>query len=259
MIAGRIIPAIATTTASVTGLVMMEMMKVLQRKPVEKLRNGNYSLGTNSYMMFEANPPQQKKTEVVVTNPDPKQYPDAYDEKGNLKAEYKDPELMLGFAEWAKKYPDPHTKYDTFWVDNTADMTVAQLKAAVDAIFAEAKLKVSSISCPPMRVEAEDEKGNPTVRDSARAMWNSSIKSTNANLEKKWVPLLTELTTRSEDFACIDDPVDVTGKLLYAGLTITLEDDDYEQVEQAPLVLKLGEFDFVPYNERPPKPAVPWL
>jgi len=41
MIAGRIIPAIATTTASVTGLVMLEMFKVLQKKPVESLRNGD--------------------------------------------------------------------------------------------------------------------------------------------------------------------------------------------------------------------------
>ena len=50
MIAGNIIPAIATTTASVTGLVMMEMFKVLQKKPVDKMRNGNYNLGTNSYV-----------------------------------------------------------------------------------------------------------------------------------------------------------------------------------------------------------------
>jgi ubiquitin-activating enzyme E1 len=47
MVAGRIIPAIATTTASVTGLVMLEMIKVLQHKPVEQLRNGNYDLGSN--------------------------------------------------------------------------------------------------------------------------------------------------------------------------------------------------------------------
>ena len=63
MIAGRIIPAIATTTASVTGLVMLEMHKVLQQKPIEKLRNGNFNLGTNTYMMFEADPAKKKKDE----------------------------------------------------------------------------------------------------------------------------------------------------------------------------------------------------
>ena len=40
------------------------------------------------------------------------QFPDAYDDKGKLKAEYKDPDLMLGFAEWSYKFPNPHTKYD---------------------------------------------------------------------------------------------------------------------------------------------------
>jgi ubiquitin-activating enzyme E1 len=58
MIAGRIIPAIATTTASVTGLVMLEMFKVLQSKPVDVLRNGNYDLGSNQYMLFEADAPK---------------------------------------------------------------------------------------------------------------------------------------------------------------------------------------------------------
>merc|ERR1719502_818851 len=58
MIAGRIIPAIATTTASVTGLVLMEMYKVLQGKKVEALRNGNFSLGVNAYMLFEASRPR---------------------------------------------------------------------------------------------------------------------------------------------------------------------------------------------------------
>merc|ERR1719272_1034124 len=128
MIAGRIIPAIATTTASVTGLVMFEMLKVLQNKPLESLRNGNYNIGTNDYFLFEANPPRQIKDEVIVNKPSPDQYPDAYDEKGALKPEYKDPDLMLGFAEWAKTFPNPHTKYDKFWINNTGDMTVSQLK-----------------------------------------------------------------------------------------------------------------------------------
>ena len=68
MIAGRIIPAIATTTASVTGLVMLEMFKVLQNKPTSQLRNGNYDLGSNQYMMFEAEPPAQLATKVIASD-----------------------------------------------------------------------------------------------------------------------------------------------------------------------------------------------
>merc|ERR1712166_733728 len=71
MIAGRIIPAIATTTAAVTGLVMMEMYKILQHKDVESLRNGQFSLGTNYYALFEADPPQKCENHVDLTNPDP--------------------------------------------------------------------------------------------------------------------------------------------------------------------------------------------
>ena len=88
MIAGRIIPAIATTTASVTGLVMLEMFKVLQAKPIEKLRNGNFNLGTNNYMMFEPNPATQMKDNVKVMRPDVEKHPDAYDEKGDMVEMY---------------------------------------------------------------------------------------------------------------------------------------------------------------------------
>lgn len=259
MIAGRIIPAIATTTASVAGLVMMEMLKVLQRKPVEKLRNGNYSLGSNTYMLFEANPPTQIKDEVVITKPDPADAPDAFDEKGNLKPEYKDPDLMLGYAEWARKHPSPHTKYDKFWVENTADMTVGELRAACNELFKEAGLEVSMIGGPAMRIECEKTADDPSgIRTGNRTLWNGLMRSTNANLDKKWTVLLKELTTRSDDFPTIDDPVDVTGRVLYDGLTITFENDEGD-VEPAPLILKLGEFEFTSYKDRPDPAPRPWL
>eukprot|EP00056_Hartaetosiga_gracilis_P012248 m.194705 g.194705 ORF g.194705 m.194705 type:complete len:1260 (-) comp13661_c0_seq1:157-3936(-) len=62
MIAGRIIPAIATSTASVTGLVMIELLKLVQKKPIEKYNNANYDLGTNTYFHFEPNPAKKNKT-----------------------------------------------------------------------------------------------------------------------------------------------------------------------------------------------------
>jgi len=260
MIAGNIIPAIATTTASVTGLVMMEMFKVLQKKPVDKMRNGNYNLGTNSYMMFEANQPKQIKDEVKITLPDPKQFPDAYDEKGTLKPEYKDPSLMLGFAEEEKKFPNPHTKYDKFWVEDTKDMTVQQLREAVDAQFKEAGLHCTMICAPPLRVEMPKTEDNATgVGAKALVFWSEMLRGTNENLEKKWVELLLTKSTRDDENPIMDDPIDVSKHLLYNGLTFAFENEDDEEVDVAPIVVKLGAFEFVPYLDRPAKAAAPWL
>jgi hypothetical protein len=68
-------------------------------------------------MMFEPMPAKQDKAEVVVTQPDPLEHKDAYDEKGQLTDMYKDPDMGLGFAEWKKFHPNPHTKYDKFFID----------------------------------------------------------------------------------------------------------------------------------------------
>ena len=52
--AGRIIPAIATTTAAVTGLVLLEMFKILQDKPATDLRTRQVGLALNYYPSFDA-------------------------------------------------------------------------------------------------------------------------------------------------------------------------------------------------------------
>jgi len=60
LIVGRIVPAIATTTALATGLVMLELYKVLQNKPIEAFRDSNVNLGINQFAAFEP-PPAPKK------------------------------------------------------------------------------------------------------------------------------------------------------------------------------------------------------
>lgn len=65
LIAGKIIPAVATTTAAVTGLVVLELFKILQGKPLEAFRNGNFDIGSNTYMMFEPCAPKAIKSSTT--------------------------------------------------------------------------------------------------------------------------------------------------------------------------------------------------
>ena len=263
MIAGRIIPAIATTTASVTGLVMLEMFKVLQRKPVEQLRNGNYDLGSNQYMLFEAEPPAQIKDHVKIEKPDPAQFPDAYDAKGELTDMYKDPDMCLGFAENIKTIPNPHTKYDKVWVGPLpAGASVGDLKAAVEAhpLFKEAGLEVSMIGAPTQKIECEKDEENPSgIKPGARTLYNAVMRSTHANLTEAWVPLLTRLTTRSDTWQTVDEPIDVSKRVLYSGLSFDVQDADGDQVTTPPIVIKLADFDFVSYADRKAREVTPWL
>ena len=66
MIAGKIIPALATTTAAVTGLVMIEALKLVQEKKLGAFKDASCNLGINGYFFSEPMEPSKAKDEYDV-------------------------------------------------------------------------------------------------------------------------------------------------------------------------------------------------
>jgi len=61
LIAGKIIPAIVTTTASITGLVCLDFYKLLQSKPITAYRNSFVNLALPVFQQSEPLPPKKYK------------------------------------------------------------------------------------------------------------------------------------------------------------------------------------------------------
>lgn len=61
MIAGKIIPAIATATATITGFVCLELLKLLQQKPYDDYRSSYNNLGYNQYLFEQPTEPIKAK------------------------------------------------------------------------------------------------------------------------------------------------------------------------------------------------------
>jgi ubiquitin-activating enzyme E1 len=70
VIAGKIIPALATTTAMITGLVALEYYKLVKDLPVTAFYNSNPNLALGKYSSFAVQPPVYVTDREVVEGED---------------------------------------------------------------------------------------------------------------------------------------------------------------------------------------------
>ncbi len=119
MIAGRIIPAILTTTAAVCGLVILELFKLVQQKHTESYMSRAIGLGMNTYTSFTADSPNGLKTTSEMIVPDAMQLPtEAYDViTGKIKEQFLIKQLH-------RVYPENHSIWNK--LECSGDFTLSQ-------------------------------------------------------------------------------------------------------------------------------------
>ena len=133
MIAGKIIAAIATSTACATALVGVEMLKFVQSKNVNQHRDSSCNFAVNQFQMSEPTAATVVKGRGERRDqPDPIRNPEMFDEQGNIDWD------NVPSRKW-KAYPDPHTKWDSLHISGS--MTLSE---AVDHLRSEHDLVMSA-------------------------------------------------------------------------------------------------------------------
>jgi ubiquitin-activating enzyme E1 len=97
LIAGRIIPALATTTSMVTGFVCVELLKLLQNDPQKAvLKDLQANLALPMFMQIDPEGAPRSVPRTIKKKPDPVNHPD-YEEEEDIKTLPAD-----GFTVWDK-------------------------------------------------------------------------------------------------------------------------------------------------------------
>lgn len=146
MIAGKIIAAIATSTACATALVCIELLKLVQEKSKIDFRDSSCNFAVNQFQMSEPSAANViKDSGEKRAEPDPLTQPQYFDELGNVLWD------IVPVKKW-QAYPNPHTKYDT--IEISASLSLEKM---IEELKIRHNLKLAS-----WLVTLKDESGKTT-------------------------------------------------------------------------------------------------